>query len=207
MYMYTIMIINILIWHFQAEDSHGEVMGVVKDANLFVASNYQGNPLLQYICFYCNKATLYHNGRFLYRVFEKCNGFHLVQLNFRLLWSPDIYRSTCSTMYEGFFFMRGEVPLSLLFRIFHSFGDVTITSEGLQITLHSWPLSSESPLTCHIYCDTGQLFIMVISEDTWHTHLLSSIWQWSCHFLFLWLMSVPTGIEPKHSNARQTLYH
>lgn len=48
---------------FQAEDCHGEVMGVVKDANLFVASSYQGNPLLQYICFYCNKATLYHNGR------------------------------------------------------------------------------------------------------------------------------------------------
>lgn len=51
------------MFFFQAEDCHGEVMGVVKDANLFVASSYQGNPLLQYICFYCNKATLYHNGR------------------------------------------------------------------------------------------------------------------------------------------------
>lgn len=50
------------IFFLQAEDCHGEVMGVVKDANLFVASSYQGNPLLQYICFYCNKATLYHNG-------------------------------------------------------------------------------------------------------------------------------------------------
>ena len=32
------------------------------------------------------------------------------------------------------------------------------TGEGLQIltyALHSWPLSSEGPLTCHTYCDTG----------------------------------------------------
>ena len=42
-------------------------------------------------------------------------------------------------------------------RIFHSYGDVTITDEGLQIltyTWHSWPLSSEGSLACHTYCDT-----------------------------------------------------
>ena len=36
-------------------------------------------------------------------------------------------------------------------RIFHSFGDVTIAGEGLQILTyawHSWPLSSEGSLTC-----------------------------------------------------------
>ena len=27
--------------------------------------------------------------------------------------------------------------------------------------------------------------MMVISEDQWHSHLLPSVWQWSCHFLFL----------------------
>ena len=39
---------------------------------------------------------------------------------------------------------------------------------GLSIrtnTRHSWPLSSEGSLTCHAYRDTGQPFIMVISED------------------------------------------
>ena len=36
-------------------------------------------------------------------------------------------------------------------------------------------------ITCHIYCDTGYPFIMVISQDPWHLHLLSSAWQWSCH--------------------------
>ena len=36
-------------------------------------------------------------------------------------------------------------------------------------------MSVEGSLACHIYCDTGQPFIMVISEDCWH---------WSCHYLF-----------------------
>ena len=41
-------------------------------------------------------------------------------------------------------------------RIFHSYGDVTIACEGLQILTyarHSWPLSSEGSLTCHTHCD------------------------------------------------------
>ena len=41
-------------------------------------------------------------------------------------------------------------------RIFHLYGDVTITGEGVQIlthTQHSWPLSSEGSLACHTYCD------------------------------------------------------
>ena len=53
-------------------------------------------------------------------------------------------------------------------KIFHSHGNVTIAGEGLQILTcarHSWSLSSEGSLPCHIYCDTGQPFIMVISED------------------------------------------
>ena len=57
-------------------------------------------------------------------------------------------------------------------RIFHSCGDVTIVGEGLQsltCARHSWPLSSEGSLACHTYCDTGHLFVMVISEDPWHS--------------------------------------
>ena len=55
--------------------------------------------------------------------------------------------------------------ISLPLRIFHSWGDVTITSEELQILTyaqHSWPLSREGSLACHTYCDTGHPFIMVI---------------------------------------------
>ena len=41
----------------------------------------------------------------------------------------------------------------------------------------------------HNFCDMGLPFIMVISADPWHLHLLPSIWQSSCHYLFLRLMS------------------
>ena len=71
--------------------------------------------------------------------------------------------------------------------IFFSYGDDTIAGEGLQILTYarySWPLSSEGSLACHTHYDTGHLFIMVISEDPWHSHLLHSVWQWSCHYLF-----------------------
>ena len=49
---------------------------------------------------------------------------------------------------------------------FHSYGDVIISGEGLQILTyarHSRPLSSEGSLACHTYC--GHPFIIVISED------------------------------------------
>ena len=35
----------------------------------------------------------------------------------------------------------------------------------------------ESSFTCHTYCDTGPPFIMVISEDSWHSHLLPRVCQ------------------------------
>ena len=66
--------------------------------------------------------------------------------------------------------------------LFTHFGDITITAANLTFTRSSWPLSSEGSITCHTYCDTGQLFI--ISEDPWHSHLLPSVCQWSCHYLF-----------------------
>ena len=81
-------------------------------------------------------------------------------------------------------------------RIFHSYGDVPIIGEGLQIlpyAQHSWQLNIEVSLACHTYCDMGHPFIIVISEDPWDSHLLPSVWQWSCHYLFLRLRSVATG--------------
>ena len=41
--------------------------------------------------------------------------------------------------------------------------DVCLTN-----TSHIWPLSIEGSLACHIYCDTGFQFIMVIFEDPLH---------------------------------------
>ena len=62
--------------------------------------------------------------------------------------------------------------------------------------------SSEGSLTCHTYCDTGLPFIMVISEDPWHSHLMPSVWQWSCYYLFLRLRSVATGYRTLISRMR-----
>ena len=72
----------------------------------------------------------------------------------------------------------------------------------LTYTRHSWPLSSEGSLTWHTYCDTVLPFIMVISEDPWHSHLLPSVRQWSCHYLFLRLGSVAIGDRTPISRTR-----
>ena len=81
---------------------------------------------------------------------------------------------------------------------FHSYGVVTITGDGLQILTYArqiWPLSSEGSLACHTYCDTGHPFLMVISEYPWHSHLLPSVSQWTCNYLYLWFRSVAAGIR------------
>ena len=76
---------------------------------------------------------------------------------------------------------------SSLSSIFHWFGDSTIAGEWLHIltfSRHLWALSSEGSLACHTYCDMGQLFTMVISEDQWYSHLMSSVLQLSGHYVF-----------------------
>ena len=64
-------------------------------------------------------------------------------------------------MFCLFVYLEFYVPLET----FHSFGDVTTAGEGLQIFIYarlSWPLSSEGSLACHMYCDAGHPFILVI---------------------------------------------
>ena len=65
----------------------------------------------------------------------------------------------------------------------------------------SWPLSSVGSLSCHTHCDTGHPFIMVISEDPWHSHLLPSIEQRNCHYLLRLRSEHPTfRLQGQHSN-------
>ena len=96
-------------------------------------------------------------------------------------------------------------------RMFHPHEYVTITGEGLQImtnTRHSWSLNSAGSLACHNFCDTGHPFIMVISEDPWHSHLLPSAWHRSCHYHILTtLVCRDRGSNPDFPHARRTLYH
>ena len=72
------------------------------------------------------------------------------------------------TIQKLFFFFFVVVILRPT-REFFTHGNVTITNERLQIltySWHSWPLSSEGSLAYHTYCNIGQQFIMVISNDT-----------------------------------------
>ena len=64
--------------------------------------------------------------------------------------------------------------LSSHFRIFHSYVDITFTSEGLQILTYaqySWPLSIKGSIACYTYCDTGHNFKMVNFENPLHSQL------------------------------------
>ena len=138
------------------------------------------------------------SGKILKRFFERSDNFLTYQTLGTLRSWMDVF--VCLV------YLRFHIPLEN----FHSYGDVTIIDEGLQIltcTWHSWPLSSKGSLVCLIYCDMGHPFIMVISEDPWHSCLLPSVWQWSCHYLFLQLRSVVAGIRtPNLPHARQTLW-
>ena len=76
--------------------------------------------------------------------------------------------------------------------IFHSYGDGIIAGEGLQIltySRHTWSFSSEGSLAWNTYYYTGHPFIMVISEDLFHTQLLLSVQRLSRHCLILRLRS------------------
>ena len=110
-------------------------------------------------------------------------------------------RLTCVSIY-----MNNMCLVNCLFRVhrpdrefFTQMDYFIIAGEGLLsiYARHLWPLSSEGSLTCHTNCDTGLPFIMVISEDPWHSHLLPSVWLLGCHYLFLRFRSVATGIEPR----------
>ena len=79
-------------------------------------------------------------------------------------------------------------------------------SQILTYARHLRPLSSEGSLACHLYCDTGHPFKMVMSEDPWHSHVLPSVWQWRCNYLFSRLGSITAGIRsPNLSLAGRTL--
>ena len=54
------------------------------------------------------------------------------------------------------------------------------------MAIEQWGFFSVTHLMCQ-----GQTFIMVISEDLWHTYCS----VWSSHYLLLWLRSIAAGIR------------
>ena len=64
------------------------------------------------------------------------------------------------------------------FREIHSYEDVTITGEGVQIltyTWNSWSLSREGSLACHTFCDKGRPF-------RWSSPWTRDIYTYNCAF-------------------------
>ena len=112
-----------------------------------------------------------------------CNQMHLVQCLpivtiFDFFSIRSQYFFVCLCVCLGFI-----IPLENFSRIWK----ITITGEVLQTLTnarHSWPLRSQDFLTCRYYFDTGQPFIMVIS-DPWHSRLLLNVWQCSNDYLGL----------------------
>ena len=130
----------------------------------------------------CCKQGYWHTNR-------QTNVFDLK--TYRLLWSifvqnlkairQTLFELLCHNEFSGTdrsdLFVCG---LSSHSRMFHSYEDVTIAGEVLQILTYarySRPLSIEGSSACHTYCVTGHPFIMVISEEPWHSHLLPSVKQ------------------------------
>ena len=92
----------------------------------------------------------------------------------------DICVTSCLLVYLGYMYLSHFVSTP-------SYGDVSITGEGLQILtfarhLPVWSLSSDGSFACHIFCGSGHPLIMVIYEGRWHSYLLPSVWQWSCQY-------------------------
>ena len=91
-----------------------------------------------------------------------------------------------------YFYLKSEYIISITSISFVcSLRDVTITGDGLQILSYAWqsrPLSIEGSLASQTCSDTGYPFLIVISEDPWHAHLLPSVLQWRYHYLYLRLM-------------------
>ena len=74
----------------------------------------------------------------------------------------------------------------VLLEIFQSFGDVSIRVRPAKFDLWSALMAIEQWgffSVLHLLWQ-GYQIIMVISVDPWHSHLLSSVWQWSYHYLF-----------------------
>ena len=97
--------------------------------------------------------------------------------NFLLNGFKNYYDNSIETVFVWFFFVP-LINFTLIRRCSHYRG----RAANLSYALQSWLLNSEGSLACHIYCDTGHAFTMVIPEDPWRWQFLPSDWQKSCYY-------------------------
>ena len=97
--------------------------------------------------------------------------------NFLLNGFKNYYDNSIETVFVWVFFVP-LINFTLIRRCSHYRG----RAANLSYALQSWLLNSEGSLACHIYCDTGHAFTMVIPEDPWRWQFLPSDWQKSCYY-------------------------
>ena len=145
------------------------------------------------------KATKWHfRSHMQHPLFYKGQIYIHIQYYFVTIWFIYIYTKAIVSVYKKIELWSCMSTFCLFVWGFSSHLRIFIHIEGVQIftyALHMWPLNSEGSLACIIYCDPGHPFKMVIFEDPWHSHLLSSVWQWSYHHLFKRLRSVSAWIR------------
>ena len=82
-------------------------------------------------------------------------------------------------------------------RNFHSFGDVTVTDEGILSALKT--IKQRGILSVP--------YLLWDGPTLYNGHLQGSVtlepWQWSCYYLFIRLRSVPTGDRTNISRVRR----
>ena len=81
----------------------------------------------------------------------------LESLAIRFLSDKVIHLYQIGLISNRLFVCGGFCGFSYNLRIFHSYGDITITGEKLQILTyarHLWQLNSKGSLVCHTYCNT-----------------------------------------------------
>lgn len=126
--------------------------------------------------------TLSHNYMF---ILKQCIVFFSNDVVSWLQWYCHTVIKHCVIIEHGYVCLGFYVP----FQVLYSYRDVKITGDGFQffhqysgiMIIEQWRFLTVS----YLYCDTGQQFMIVISENMWPWNLLSSVWQWSCHYIFL----------------------
>ena len=123
---------------------------------------------------------------------ETCTNFYYLSVNSsNILYKGDSKVNSILFPVVDLFVCLYILGFSSHCRIFYSYGDVTFAGERLQILPCAWhaqPLSSEGPIACPTYCDTGNPFIMVIFKDPWHSHLLPSVFCVFFQYLLIYFL-------------------
>ena len=135
--------------------------------------------------------------------------FWSVQIHTDIFWGDNIQTKQNLFTTFDFFCLYGVYRPTR--KVFIHMETSSLSVKGCKFLIyarHSWSLSSKDSLACHTYSDTGYTFIMVNSEDPWHSNILPSVWHWSWQCLLLRNKSVSAGIRtPNLPHAGPTNYN